>query len=136
MYLLRKVFLVCFVLIIYNIPAQTDNLVLRKEKKVVSENFFLTKKVDVGEIRSSKSCISVKFDYRNRTGKIVKIKAVHKSCGCLEVEYPNQPIKDNEKGFVVVKMNLNGLRGYFERSILVYASNVKPAVLKIKGFAQ
>lgn len=94
---------------------------------------FRTTIQDLGRIKQGTEQVTVEFDIKNTTGKTVIISAVYASCGCMKIDYPKQPIKDQGKGKIKVSININKKNGYFKKSILVYTTNTKPTILRITG---
>ena len=88
---------------------------------------------DMGTIKRGTEQVTAEFDIKNNTGKVTSITKVRASCGCMNVDYPKQPIKKHGSGKVKVTINLNNQCGYFKKSVLIYATKTKPTILKITG---
>lgn len=88
---------------------------------------------DLGTITKGVEQITIVFELKNTTDKTITISAVHASCGCMDVNYPQYPIKKQGTGKIKVTIDVNRQHGYFSKSLLVYATNVRPTILKIKG---
>jgi len=99
-----------------------------------SKSIFLKEKLDVGVIQGGKGKEYIAyFNYDNQMNQPVVIEKVKASCGCLQVDYPREPIQSGQKGKVKVVLNLNRLRGHFRKSLLVYFNYTRPVLLSIIG---
>ena len=100
--------------------------------KSYSPLFPITAK-NMGTIKKGTEQITVEFDIMNNTDKVISITNVHASCGCMNVDYPKHPIKRHDSGKIKVTISLNNQHGFFKKSVLIYATNTKPTILKITG---
>lgn len=75
------------------------------------------------------------FKFRNSGGTDLLITGAQASCGCTVPEYPKNPIKPGEQGFIKVKFNSDYRLDAFEKSVVVIA-NTQPTEtsIRIKGF--
>lgn len=73
------------------------------------------------------------FDIQNKSDTIIEIKKIDVSCGCIKInEYPkivNPWTSIRLEGYI----DLNGLDGFFEKSIYVNYKQDKLLLLRIRG---
>lgn len=75
------------------------------------------------------------FKFTNTGDADLLITAANASCGCTVPEYPKQPIKPGNGGFIKVKFNSDYRLDAFEKSVTITANtNPLSNVIIIKGF--
>lgn len=85
-------------------------------KFAIQEDFHNFGAVEAGEL------VSFSFKFTNEgTGNLL-IDSIHVDCGCLHVNYPQEPIKAGEKGYVEVLFNTAGEVGYTLKQIEIYSN--------------
>ncbi|MBR6286825.1 MAG: DUF1573 domain-containing protein [Bacteroidaceae bacterium] len=77
--------------------------------------------------------ITTCFSFVNNSNFPLIIDTVRTSCGCTKVEYTHKPIEKRTKGLIKVNIDLEGYKGYFSKSLVVYFHNQPPEVLRIRG---
>ncbi len=94
---------------------------------------FPSTTINLGELSGTRDSCVANFRYKNCLGKTVVIENVFASCSCTKVQYPHKPIENNDTGRIRVAINLRNEKGYFKKKVVVYASGIKPTILKIEG---
>lgn len=98
-----------------------------------SEFKWLTSEsINLGKIEKGKP-VKTTFEFINTGNAPLIISSVKAQCGCTGVEYSQQAIAPNEKGFVKVTYNAANI-GTFEKSITLSANTTdKEVQLQIRG---
>lgn len=66
--------------------------------------------------------VSAAYTFVNRGAAPLTIRKVEASCGCITVDYPEQPVEPGGKGTIRVTFNPKGYSGTIVREIEVYTS--------------
>ena len=91
---------------------------------------------DFGDVLLTDGPLKCTFNVKNISGKPLVIYNVTSSCGCTDVSWTKQPLKQNETGTVSVTYSNNDGPYPFDKNLTVYISDVqKPVILKIRGVA-
>ncbi len=110
------------------------SIITGASKTATSENLLFQKTtMDLGIIKNGTEEVTAIFEIMNKTGKPVTINKVHASCGCMDVSYPKHTIKKKGTGKVKITIDVKRQTGYFKKSVLVYATNIRPTILRITG---
>ena len=87
---------------------------------------------DFGTIEQGKPA-TVKFLFKNTSGKPLTLTQVQPSCGCTASNYTKEVIMPGESGFVSATYNA-ATKGSFTKSVTVSSSlGGEPVILMIKG---
>ena len=87
---------------------------------------------DFKEVSSDTEVLTHDFVFFNSGSEPLVIHKVETSCGCLEVDYPKQPIKAGEEGVFHVKLDVTQLpTGFIRRSFYVYNNSMNRAEVRI-----
>lgn len=121
----------CLLLACSNNPQQKNTQTGERTK--VEQNFiFKERKQYFMKLENAKQIRAV-FEYCNNTDEVLLIETVKTHCGCTAVDYPRKPIKPNEKGEVVMTVDLPEQDGYFSQVAGVHFKGKTPIVLKVMG---
>lgn len=101
----------------------------------IDNNLYLDKSVhEFGDIQLGSGPVSCTFTLRNDSGKSILIERVTSTCGCTDVKWTTQVIKNGEKGQVSVVYKNDEGPWPFEKTLSVYLSTqTKPLYLRIRG---
>ncbi len=87
-----------------------------------------------GDVMMDDGPVSCTFTLTNKGGKPVVIYNVITTCGCTDVEWTREPIRQNAKGQIKVTYSNDEGPYPFDKSITVYLSEEKrPVILKLRG---
>lgn len=78
--------------------------------------------------------VAYSFRFVNKGKSDLLISNVSTACGCTVAEYPKNPIRPGEEGFVKVQFNSEGRKGIQNKAVIIVA-NTQPntKVLRIKA---
>ena len=93
---------------------------------------FKVKVHDFGYIQESKGPVSYNFEFTNTGSTPLLVYSARAQCGCTRPEYPKQPVRPGEKGYIKVTYAPKGRPGAFDKSVEVRTSN-NTEVVRIKG---
>ena len=94
-------------------------------------NAGISDTLDFGRVRRGDK-MSREFLVKNTADKAFVITNVMVSCGCVEVDYPKQPLKPGEEGLVTVKYDVIQYGGVFFKNIIFQTSlSPRPYVMFI-----
>ena len=87
---------------------------------------------DFKEVSIDKKVLTHDFVFFNSGSEPLVIHDVKTSCGCLEVDYPKEPIKAGEEGVFHVKLDVTQEpRGFIRRSFVAYNNSMNRAEVRI-----
>jgi len=88
------------------------------EKLVFEERIF-----DFGEIEEKDGLVSHEFKFKNVGQEVIFVNEVTSGCGCVEFEFPKEPIRPNGTGLVKVTYNPAYRPGFFSKEVAVLSNN-------------
>ncbi len=87
--------------------------------------------IDMGRVFSGET-VSRTLTLANHGEKPFVITAIEKNCGCVDVEYPNAPLKPGERADISVSFDSRGLKGWVYKTVGVRTSlDAKPYTLVV-----
>jgi len=91
---------------------------------------------DFGKVNESDKSASHRFYFTNHSDKPIIIASVSSTCNCAAPEYSRESILPGKKGFVAVKMNMEGMLGDFEKklSVTVLAGKEMTTSIYVRGY--
>ncbi len=90
----------------------------------LSENLqFEERKFDFGEIQEQDGIVSHVFLFKNIGKTVVHISGMSTGCGCVQYEFPKEPIQPGRTGEVTVSYNPAYRPGFFSKEIVVLSNN-------------
>lgn len=85
--------------------------------------------LDFGRVREGQVVVR-DFKVLNSGDKPMVITRMDVSCGCIEAEYPKDPLRPGESGEMAVKLDTRGLGGWIYKTVLMQTSiAAKPRIL-------
>lgn len=96
------------------------------------EILFKVKVHDFGYIQESKGPVSYNFEFTNIGSTPLMIVSARAQCGCTRPEFPKQPIRPGEKGYIKVTYVPKNRPGSFDKSVEVRTSN-NTEVIRVRG---
>jgi len=79
--------------------------------------------------------VSYSFKFTNVGGRDLLITKVKSSCGCTVTEYPKEPIKPGEVGYIEATFDSKHKKGFQNKSITIFA-NTEPNLTTLRVKAQ
>ena len=73
---------------------------MAQEPRLSDELVFEERVFDFGEIKEEDGLVSHEFEFRNVSQKVLSINGVTSGCGCVQFEYPKEPLRPNATGKV------------------------------------
>lgn len=80
-----------------------------------------------GEIRQGEK-VEYAFKFTNTGNKDLLIQNAVSSCGCTVPEWPKEPVKPGESGYLRVVFDSHGKEGYTEKEISIKANTNPPFI--------
>lgn len=80
-----------------------------------------------GEIRQGEK-VEYAFKFTNTGSKDLLIQNAVSSCGCTVPEWPKEPVKPGESGYLKVVFDSHGKEGYTEKEISIKANTTPPFI--------
>ncbi len=90
---------------------------------------FRYNQLNLGEAKKDIPVATGVFPFTNNTQDTLYIKEVKTSCHCLSVEFPKHPIFPNQKGEVVIKMDLSGRVGFVHQEAYVFFNTLDSPIM-------
>ena len=84
---------------------------------------------DFGTIKKKDAPIAVIFEFHNIGDIPLVIQKVDVSCGCLSVDYPDEPILPKEKGTISVQVDVQDSTGAFNKTLFVKSNSTEDVIL-------
>lgn len=89
--------------------------------------------IDLGKIKNKESH-KVMFQLYNTGLHPLIIENIHTDCGCIKVQYKQEPIPSNDSLAICIKITPEEV-GFLSKSIIINCnSNISPIKLQIKGY--
>ena len=89
---------------------------------------------DFGKVNEGDGAVSYDFKFTNTGSTPLIIQHVGASCGCTTPEWPKQPIRPGETGFIKVSYDVKGRAGAIDKTITVLSNSPSsPDNLRITG---
>lgn len=85
------------------------------------------------KIETYKRYETVYFEYHNKGEIPIVFQKVSTTCGCVSVDYPQKPIRKNEKGKIKVSLDLIATKGHFSKPILIHTNTNETIMLRVYG---
>jgi hypothetical protein len=89
---------------------------------------FPEKEVNLGNFKETDPVQVHHFEFVNQGKTPLIINQIKTSCGCVEAEWPKEPILPGKKGVVKVSFDPKGQSGSFSRAIVVHSNADTPMV--------
>ena len=87
--------------------------------------------IDLGRLQEGEA-VESELQLQNVGVKPFVILKTETGCGCTQTEYPKGPLRPGNSGWLVVRFDSQGLRGWVFKTVSVYTSlSEKPYVLVI-----
>lgn len=96
---------------------------MAQEPRLSDELVFEERVFDFGEIKEEDGLVSHEFEFRNVSQKVLSINGVTSGCGCVQFEYPKEPLRPNATGKVKVTYNPAYRPGFFSKEVVVLSNN-------------
>lgn len=87
-----------------------------RPKFAIQEEIYNFGKVQAGEM------VSYSFKFSNQGHAALQITKVETDCGCLHIDYPNEPVKPGDFSYIEVLFNTAGEVGQVLKQISVYTN--------------
>lgn len=97
--------------------------ILPQEPQFSEELQFEERTFNFGEIKEEDGIVSHIFKFRNRGKKALHISSISVGCGCVQYEFPKEPIAPGAMGEVKVSYNPAYRPGFFSKEIVVLSNN-------------
>ena len=88
---LRFIILICCINL-YLVASYAQTL---SDELVFEERVF-----DFGEIKEENGLVSHEFEFKNVSQKVISINGVTSGCGCVQFEFPKEPLRPDRKSVV------------------------------------
>jgi len=89
---------------------------------------------DFGKVNESDGSVTYDFAFKNAGTAPLVIQNVTTTCGCTTPEWPKQPIRPGDTGFIKVGYDVKGRPGAIDRTITVHSNDpTSPTRLRIIG---
>ena len=111
---LRFIILICCINL-YLVASYAQTL---SDELVFEERVF-----DFGEIKEENGLVSHEFEFKNVSQKVISINGVTSGCGCVQFEFPKEPLRPNATGKVKVTYNPAYRPGFFSKEVVVLSNN-------------
>lgn len=111
---LRFIILICCINL-YLVASYAQTL---SDELVFEERVF-----DFGEIKEENGLVSHEFEFKNVSQKVISINGVTSGCGCVQFEFPKEPLRPNTTGKVKVTYNPAYRPGFFSKEVVVLSNN-------------
>ena len=111
---LRFIILICCINL-YLVASYAQTL---SDELVFEERVF-----DFGEIKEENGLVSHEFEFKNVSQKVISINGVTSGCGCVQFEFPKEPLRPNATGKVKVPYNPAYRPGFFSKEVVVLSNN-------------
>ncbi len=86
--------------------------------------------LDLGKIKPGE-VIKHEFNFKNTSGKQLKIKEVLTSCGCTVLDVKNKDLPPGESTVIEVKFDSKGYHGAVEQFIYVNTDSIDNPIIKL-----
>lgn len=100
----------------------------------ISDSLIDARRADTlnfGRVREGEQVVR-EFKVRNAGERAFVITSLDLSCGCIQVDYPKQPMKPGEEGAMKLALDTRNLGGWIFKSVLVQTSlSGKPHLLYV-----
>lgn len=92
-------------------------------------------KLDFGKVKEEEtSVLPFNVEIENTGKSPLVILKTDVSCGCIAVEYPQEPILPNKKGTLHIKVDIRGKKGYFNKTIFLKTNAINDVeLIRITG---
>ena len=111
---LRFIILICCINL-YLVASYAQTL---SDELVFEERVF-----DFGEIKEENGLVSHEFEFKNVSQKVISINGVTSGCGCVQFEFPKEPLRPNATGKVKVSNYPAYRPGFFSKEVVVLSNN-------------
>ena len=91
---------------------------IRKQKN--NKYIFRYNQLNLGKAKKDDSLALGIFPFTNNTQDTIFITDVKTSCHCLSIEYPRHPIFPDQKGKIIMKMDLSDRVGFVHQEAYVF----------------
>ena len=100
----------------------------------ISDSLIMNRGADTinfGRVREGEHVVR-EFKIRNAGDKAAVITKLDLSCGCIEAEYPKQPLKPGQEGEMKLTLDTRNLGGWiFKTAIMQTSLSSKPYILYV-----
>jgi hypothetical protein len=88
--------------------------------------------IDRGEINRTAGTVAFEYDFYNIGSHPVLISQVIPSCGCVQVDFPKEPIQPHSAGKVVAHYNVGAESGNFSKFLVVRSDDTASPEVKLR----
>lgn len=94
-----------------------------QEPKASQSLQFEERVFDFGEIKEQDGIVSHEFAFKNIGTEILHINGMSTGCGCVQYEFPKEPIRPGASGKVKVDYDPAYRPGFFSKEVVVLSNN-------------
>lgn len=126
---MKKIIAISFLILIACQNRQKESSTGSKDQDGIPEFEFREEFHNFGSLQAGE-VVAYSFQFTNSGTGSLEIEEIEKDCGCLEVNYPLQPIAVGETDFIEVVFNSDGETGRVYKELLIH-SNAKSSPAKL-----